>query len=97
MEGRHRLALLDTFIGGGSVALDVLFLVIVMALIVGGVRIAHRLTAWSMKRFERRMGGKRRTGESARIDSLRKLGELRDSGSLSEEEFEAAKTRVRAE
>ena len=96
MEVPHLLAFLDTSIGGGSVALDVLFLVIVMALIVGAVRIAHRLTTWSRKRFERR-AAKRRTGESARTDSLRNLGELRDLGSLSEEEFEAAKTRVRGE
>lgn len=96
MEVRHLLAFLDTIIGGGSVALDVLFLVIVMSLIVGAVRIAHRLSAWSRKRFERR-AAKRRTGEPARTDSLRKLGELRNEGSLSEEEFEAAKTRVLGE
>jgi len=94
MEGRHLLAFLDTSVGGGSVALDVLFLVIVLAMIVGGVRIARRLSAWSMKRFERRLGRKRTTGESARIDTLRKLAELRASGSLSDEEFEAAKARV---
>jgi hypothetical protein len=40
------------------------------------------------------MGSKRGTGESARIDTFRKLDELRDSGSLSEEEFEAARARV---
>lgn len=88
------LAFLDTPIGGGAVALDVVFLVFVLAMIVGAIRIARRLTAWSKKRFERRMGGKQRTGESERIDTLRKLDELRDSGSLSQEEFEAARARV---
>jgi biopolymer transport protein ExbB/TolQ len=78
-------------------ALDVFYLLIVLAMIVGGVRIAGRLSAWSEERWERRMGRKRRTGKSERIDNLQKLAELRDSGSLSEEEFEAAKARVRRE
>ena len=77
-----------------AITLDVFYLLIVLAMIVGGVRIAGRLSAWSEERWERRMGRKRRTGEPERIDTLRKLAELRDSGSLSEEEFEAAKARV---
>ena len=85
------LANLDISSGGGATALDVFFLLIVLAMIVGGVRIARRLSAW---RSERRMGSKRSTGESERIDTLRELADLRDSGSLSEEEFEAAKARV---
>ena len=85
------LASLDVSSGGGTLALDVFYLLVVLAMIVGGVRIARRLTAW---RIERRMGGKRSTGEPQRINTLRKLAELRDSGSLSEEEFEAAKARV---
>ncbi len=88
------LAHLDTSIGGGAVALDVFYLLIVLAIIVGGVRIAGRLSAWSEERWERRMGRKRRTGELERIDTLQKLAQLRDSGSLSEEEFDAAKARV---
>ena len=94
MEGPRVLAYLDTSIGGGAVALDVFFLLIVLAMIVGCARIARRLSAWSMKRLERRLGSKRTTGESARVDTLRKLAELRASGSLSDEEFEAAKARV---
>ena len=85
------LAYLDVSSGSGAVALDVFYLLVVLAMIVGGARIARRLTAW---RIERRMGGKRSTGESERINTLRKLAELRDSGSLSEEEFAAAKARV---
>jgi putative oligomerization/nucleic acid binding protein len=80
--------------GGGVVALDVFFLLIVLAIMISVVRIARRLTAW---RIERRMGSKRGAGESERVDTLRKLSNLRDSGSLSEEEFEAAKGRVRQE
>ena len=72
-------------------ALDVFYLLIVLAMIVGGVRIARRLSAW---RIERRMGGKRVTGESERIKTLGKLAQLRDSGALSEEDFETAKARV---
>jgi hypothetical protein len=77
-----------------TIALDIFYLLIVLAMIVGGVRIAGRLSAWSEERWERRMGRKRRTGESEQIDTLQNLAELRDSGSLSEEEFEAAKARV---
>ena len=94
MEGRHLLVFLDASIGGGSVVLDVFFLLIVLATMIGVARIARRLTAW---RIERRMGRKRGTGESDRVDTLRRLSELRDSGSLSEEEFEAARTRVHGE
>ena len=97
MEGFRVLAYLDTSSGGGAVALDLFYLLIVLAMIVGGVRIARRSSAWSEERWERRMGRKRRTGESEQIDTLQKLAELRDSGSLSEEEFEAAKARVRRE
>jgi hypothetical protein len=39
-------------------------------------------------------GQKATNGKSERVDTLHKLAELRDSGSLSEEEFEAAKARV---
>jgi len=85
----HVLAYLD--ISSGAVVLDVFYLLIVLTMILGGVRIARRLSAW---RIERRMGGKRSTGKSERINSLRKLAELQDSGSLSKEEFEAAKARV---
>ena len=91
------LADLDIFSGGGVVALDVLFLLIVLAMIVGIASITRRLSAWSKVRFERRRGSKRGTGEPERIDTLQKLGELRDSGSLSEQEFEAAEGRVRRE
>jgi hypothetical protein len=91
MEGHRVLADLDISSGGGGIALDAFFLLIVLAMIVGGVRIAGRLSAW---RSERRMGSKRSTGESERIDTLRKLSELREAGSLSGEEFEAAKARV---
>ena len=97
MEGRGALAFLDNSIGGGAFVLDAVFLLIVLAMIVGAVRIAPRMSAWSKQRFERRKGSKRRTGDSARIDTLRNLDELRDSGSLSEEEFEAAKARVHRE
>jgi hypothetical protein len=85
------LAYLDVSSGSGAFALDVFYLLVVLAMVFGGVRIARRLTAW---RTERRMGRKRSTGESERINTLRKLAELQDSGSLSEEEFEAAKARV---
>ena len=85
------LTYLDVSSGSGAVALDVFYLLVVLAMIVGGARIARRLTAW---RIERRMGSKRSTGESERINTLRKLAELRDSGSLSAEEFAAAKARV---
>lgn len=88
------LAHLDTSSGGGAVALDVLYLLIVLAMIGGIAWIARRLSAWSEERWERRMGRRRGTGESERIDTLRKLAELRDSGSLSEEEFDAARARV---
>jgi hypothetical protein len=88
------LASLDVSSGGGTLALDIFYLLIVLAMIVGGVRIARRLSAW---RIERRMGGKRATGGSERIKTLRKLARLRDSGALSEEEFETAKARVREE
>ena len=64
--------------------LDVFFLFIVLLSMVGVFRFARRRSAW---RTERRMGGKRSTGESERINTLRKLAELQDSGSLSEEEF----------
>jgi hypothetical protein len=74
--------------------LDVFFLLIVLLSMVGAFRIARRRSAW---RTERRVGGTRKTGGSARIDTQRKLGELRDLGSLSEEEFETAETRVREE
>jgi Kef-type K+ transport system membrane component KefB len=94
MEGHPMLAYLDISSGSGAVALDVFFLLIVLAIMIGVVRIARRLTAW---RIERRMGGKRGTGESEQVDTLRRLSELRNSGSLSEEEFEAAKARVREE
>jgi Short C-terminal domain len=88
------LRFLDTSIGGGAVVLDALSLVLVLAILVGVARIARRLTAW---RIERRIGSKRGTGKAERLGTLRRLSELRDSGSLSEEEFEAAKTRVREE
>jgi hypothetical protein len=91
MEGCRALANLDISGGLAAVTLDVFFLLIVLAMIVGGVRIARRLTRW---RIERRMGSKRGTGESERTDTLGKLARLRDSGSLSEEEFEAAQERV---
>jgi hypothetical protein len=91
MESFCVLALLETSIGGGAVVLDALTLLIALAMIVGGARLARRLTAW---RIERRMGTKRGTWESEEGDTLRKLAELRDSGSLSEEEFEAARARV---
>jgi hypothetical protein len=95
MERWPMLAYLDISSGaGGGIALDVCFLLIVLATMVSIFRITRRLTAW---RIERRMGGKRGTGQSARVDTLRKLSELRDSGSLSEEEFEAAQARVRQE
>jgi hypothetical protein len=74
--------------------LDVLFLLIVLLSMVAVFRLARRRSAW---RTERRVGGRRKTGESARIDTQRKLGELRDLGSLSQEEFETAETRVREE
>jgi hypothetical protein len=94
MEDWPMLAYLDISSRAGSVALDAFFLLIVLATMVSMFRIARRLTAW---RIERRMDGKRGTGESARVDTLRKLSELRDSGSLSEEELEAAQARVRQE
>jgi hypothetical protein len=74
--------------------LDVLFLLIVLAVMGGLFRITRRLSAW---RSERRMGGKRGTGESARTAHLRELARLRDEGSLTEEEFEAAQVRVHRE
>jgi hypothetical protein len=74
--------------------LDVLFLLIVLLGMVGVFRVGRRLSAW---RSERRVGGKRGTSESQQAQTVRKLAMLRDSGSLSEEEFEAAMTRVRGE
>lgn len=74
--------------------LDVFFVLIVLLSMVGVFRIARGLSAW---RSERRVGGKRGTSESQQTDTVRKLAGLRDSESLSEEEFEAAKTRVRGE
>jgi hypothetical protein len=94
MEGCRVLAYLDISGGSGAVALDLFFLLIVLAIMAAVVRIARRLSAW---RSERRMGGKRGKGESARIDSLRKLARLRDEGSLSEEQFEAGQARVHRE
>ena len=72
--------------------LDVVFLLIVLASMFGAFRVVRRLSAW---RIERLVGSKRGTGEAERTDTLRKLARLRDSGSLSEEEFEAAQARVR--
>jgi biopolymer transport protein ExbB/TolQ len=72
--------------------LDVVFLLIVLASMLAAFRVVRRLSAW---RIERRAGRKRGTGEAERADTLRKLARLRDSGSLSEEEFEAAQARVR--
>jgi hypothetical protein len=74
--------------------LDVFFLFIVLLSMVGVFRFARRRSAW---RSERRVGGKRGANESLQTDTVRKLARLRDSGSLSDEEFEAAKTRVRGE
>jgi putative oligomerization/nucleic acid binding protein len=88
------LGFLDTSIGGGAVVLDALSLVLVLAILVGVARIARLLTAW---RIERRSGSKRKTGKAERLDTVRRLSELRDSGALSEEEFLAAKTRVSEE
>ena len=84
------LAYLETSIGGGAVVLDALFLLLVLAIMAGVFRIARRLSAW---RSERRMG-KRGKGEFDWIDDLQELARLRDEGSLSEEEFEAAQARV---
>jgi hypothetical protein len=91
VESFRVLAYLETSIGGGAVVLDALFLLLVLAIMAGAFRIARRLSAW---RSERRMGSKRGGGESERIDNLRELARLRDEGSLSEEEFEAAQARV---
>ncbi len=88
------LAFLDTSIGGGAVVLDALFLLLVLAIMFGVARVARRLTAW---RIERRVGRKRGTGKPERLETMRRLSELRNSGALSEEEFEAAKARVRQE
>ena len=74
--------------------LDVFFLLIVLLSLVGVFRLARRLSIW---RSERRVGGKRGTSASQQTDTVRKLASLRDSGSLSEEEFEAAKIRIRGE
>jgi uncharacterized membrane protein len=74
--------------------LDVFFVLIVLAFMLVVFRVVRRLSVW---RIERRTGSERGTGESERADSLRKLTRLRDSGSLSEEEFEAAQGRVRQE
>jgi hypothetical protein len=72
--------------------LDVVFLLIVLAIMLAAFRVVRRLSAW---RIERRVGRKRGTGEAERTGTLLKLERLRDSGSLSEEEFEAAQARVR--
>ncbi len=72
--------------------LDIFYLLIVLAILVAVYRITRRLSVW---RIERRVGSARGTGETERTDTLRKLGRLRDSGSLSEEDFDAAEERVR--
>jgi tryptophan 2,3-dioxygenase len=72
--------------------LDLFYLLIVLAILVAVYRITRRLSVW---RIERRIGSARGTGETERTDTLRKLAMLRDSGSLSEEDFDAAEERVR--
>jgi hypothetical protein len=71
--------------------LDVLFLLIVLLSMVGVFRVARGLSVW---RSERRVGGERGTSASQQTLTVQKLASLRDSGSLSEEEFEAAKIRI---
>jgi hypothetical protein len=92
MECCRTLASLDIFSGIGEVVLDLFYLLIVLAILVVVYRITRRLSVW---RIERRIGSERGPGETERTDTLRKLGRLRDSGSLSEEDFEAAEERVR--
>jgi cytochrome c-type biogenesis protein CcmH/NrfG len=73
--------------------LDAVFLLIVLAILAGVFRVAPRLSTW---RSERRMR-QRGKGDAERIDNLRELARLRDDGSLSQEEFEAARARVHRE
>jgi hypothetical protein len=74
--------------------LDVLFLLIVLLSMVGVFRVARGLSGW---RSERRVDGERGTSASQQTRTVQRLASLRDSGSLSEEEFEAAKIRIREE
>jgi hypothetical protein len=93
MQRCHSLANLETPIGGGAVVLDALFLLLVLAILAGVFRIAPRLSAWRSERRKRRRG----KGESEKPGNLRELAKLRDDGSLSQEEFEAAQKRVHRE